>query len=74
MAAAAGWASLADPPAVRQRRPAHSRTAPVLAGLPGGRQRGGAPISFPAVEFARGLPPQVGIVVNPEGTVTVPLP
>ncbi|MFD8997504.1 enhanced serine sensitivity protein SseB [Streptomyces abikoensis] len=28
----------------------------------------------PAVEFARGLPPQVGIVVNPEGTVTVPLP
>ncbi|MEV5509482.1 enhanced serine sensitivity protein SseB [Streptomyces orinoci] len=28
----------------------------------------------PAVEFARGLPPQVGIVVNHEGTVTVPLP
>lgn len=28
----------------------------------------------PAVEFARGLPPQVGIVVNPEGTVAVPLP
>lgn len=28
----------------------------------------------PAVEFARGLPPQVGIAVNPEGTVTVPLP
>ncbi|GAA0473241.1 enhanced serine sensitivity protein SseB [Streptomyces sp. NPDC046215] len=28
----------------------------------------------PAVEFARGLPPQVGIVVNPEGTVGVPLP
>ncbi|MEU7165087.1 enhanced serine sensitivity protein SseB [Streptomyces morookaense] len=28
----------------------------------------------PAVEFARGLPPRVGIVVNPEGTVTVPLP
>ncbi|MEH6377120.1 SseB family protein, partial [Streptomyces sp. KLMMK] len=23
----------------------------------------------PAVEFARGLPPQVGIVVNPEGSV-----
>lgn len=28
----------------------------------------------PAVEFARGLPPQVGIVVNPEGAVGVPLP
>ncbi|WP_268255933.1 enhanced serine sensitivity protein SseB [Streptomyces mashuensis] len=28
----------------------------------------------PAVQFARGLPPQVGIAVNPEGTVTVPLP
>ncbi|WP_328768493.1 enhanced serine sensitivity protein SseB [Streptomyces sp. NBC_00286] len=28
----------------------------------------------PAVEFARGLPPQVGIAVNPEGTVGVPLP
>ncbi|MEV4439099.1 SseB family protein, partial [Streptomyces sp. NPDC049577] len=28
----------------------------------------------PAVEFARGLPPQAGIVVNPEGAVTVPLP
>ncbi|MCX4905239.1 enhanced serine sensitivity protein SseB [Streptomyces sp. NBC_00878] len=28
----------------------------------------------PAVEFARGLPPQVGIVVNPDGTVGVPLP
>lgn len=28
----------------------------------------------PAREFARGLPPQVGIVVNPEGTVGAPLP
>ncbi|RII15651.1 hypothetical protein DSC45_17620 [Streptomyces sp. YIM 130001] len=28
----------------------------------------------PAVEFARGLPPQLGIVVNPDGTVGVPLP
>ena len=28
----------------------------------------------PAREFARGLPPQVGIVVNPEGTVALPLP
>nr|WP_311765423.1 enhanced serine sensitivity protein SseB [Streptomyces zingiberis] len=28
----------------------------------------------PAREFARGLPPQLGIAVNPEGTVGVPLP
>ncbi|AWK10874.1 enhanced serine sensitivity protein SseB [Streptomyces spongiicola] len=28
----------------------------------------------PAVEFARGLPPQLGIAVNPGGTVGVPLP
>ncbi|MFG2680209.1 enhanced serine sensitivity protein SseB [Streptomyces sp. NPDC048392] len=28
----------------------------------------------PAAEFARGLPPQVGIAVNPEGVVGVPLP
>ncbi|MGX2994382.1 enhanced serine sensitivity protein SseB [Streptomyces sp. JNUCC 64] len=28
----------------------------------------------PAVEFARGLPPQLGIVLNPDGTVGVPLP
>lgn len=28
----------------------------------------------PAVEFARGLPPQVGIAVNPGGLVGVPLP
>ncbi|ARX86602.1 MULTISPECIES: enhanced serine sensitivity protein SseB [Streptomyces] len=28
----------------------------------------------PAVEFARGLQPQLGIVLNPEGTVAVPLP
>lgn len=28
----------------------------------------------PAVEFARGLPPQVGVAVNPDGVVGVPLP
>ncbi|MGK5641502.1 enhanced serine sensitivity protein SseB [Streptomyces sp. URMC 126] len=28
----------------------------------------------PAVDFARGLPPQVGLVVNFEGTVAAPLP
>ncbi|MFD5077243.1 enhanced serine sensitivity protein SseB [Streptomyces sp. NPDC058371] len=28
----------------------------------------------PAVEFARGLPPQVGLAVNPDGLVGVPLP
>ncbi|MFG2711880.1 enhanced serine sensitivity protein SseB [Streptomyces goshikiensis] len=28
----------------------------------------------PSVEFARGLPPQLGIAVNPEGAVGVPLP
>ncbi|MGV9965781.1 enhanced serine sensitivity protein SseB [Streptomyces olivaceus] len=28
----------------------------------------------PAVEFARGLPPQVGIAVNPDGVVGAPLP
>lgn len=28
----------------------------------------------PAVEFARGLPPQLGIAINPEGAVGVPLP
>jgi hypothetical protein len=28
----------------------------------------------PAVEFARGLPPQVGIAVNPDGVIGVPLP
>ncbi|MFD7918739.1 enhanced serine sensitivity protein SseB [Streptomyces sp. NPDC059740] len=28
----------------------------------------------PAVEFARGLPPLIGIAVNPDGTVGVPLP
>ncbi|MGW1891014.1 enhanced serine sensitivity protein SseB [Streptomyces sp. NPDC002004] len=28
----------------------------------------------PAVEFARGLPPQLGIAVNPDGIVGVPLP
>jgi hypothetical protein len=37
----------------------------------------GSHMSFtvaPVTEFARGLPPQVGIAVNPEGTVGVPLP
>ena len=37
----------------------------------------GAHMSFtvaPAREFARGLPPQVGIAVNPDGAVGVPLP
>lgn len=37
----------------------------------------GSHLSFtiaPAVEFARGLPPQVGIAVNPDGMVGVPLP
>jgi hypothetical protein len=28
----------------------------------------------PAVEFARGLPPELGIAVNPDGVVGVPLP
>ncbi|MEU6757328.1 enhanced serine sensitivity protein SseB [Streptomyces sp. NPDC046685] len=28
----------------------------------------------PAVDFARGLPPQLGIALNPEGAVGVPLP
>jgi hypothetical protein len=28
----------------------------------------------PAVEFARGLPPQVGMAVNPDGVVGLPLP
>ncbi|MFD7440493.1 enhanced serine sensitivity protein SseB [Streptomyces sp. NPDC059909] len=28
----------------------------------------------PAIEFARGLPPQLGIAVNPGGTIGVPLP
>ncbi|NLU67040.1 enhanced serine sensitivity protein SseB [Streptomyces sp. HNM0574] len=37
----------------------------------------GSHMSFtvaPAREFARGLPPGVGVVVNPEGTVGMPLP
>ncbi|MFJ9373613.1 enhanced serine sensitivity protein SseB [Streptomyces sp. NPDC101455] len=41
------------------------------------RQVVGSHLSFtiaPAVEFARGLPPQVGIAVNPGGMVGVPLP
>ncbi|WAZ24239.1 enhanced serine sensitivity protein SseB [Streptomyces cinnabarinus] len=41
------------------------------------RQVAGAHMSYtiaPAVEFARGLPPQVGIMVNPDGVVGIPLP
>ncbi|GHH26470.1 enhanced serine sensitivity protein SseB [Streptomyces rubradiris] len=41
------------------------------------RQVAGSHMSYtiaPAVEFARGLPPQVGIAVNPEGVVGIPLP
>ncbi|PWI15424.1 enhanced serine sensitivity protein SseB [Streptomyces sp. Act143] len=41
------------------------------------RQVAGAHMAYtiaPAVEFARGLPPQVGIAVNPDGVVGVPLP
>ncbi|MEU9289291.1 enhanced serine sensitivity protein SseB [Streptomyces sp. NPDC048275] len=41
------------------------------------RQVVGSHLSFtiaPAVEFARGLPPQVGIAINPGGVVGIPLP
>jgi len=41
------------------------------------RQVAGAHMAYtiaPAAEFARGLPPQVGIAVNPEGVVGIPLP
>ncbi|MFI5568114.1 enhanced serine sensitivity protein SseB [Streptomyces sp. NPDC051740] len=41
------------------------------------RQVVGAHMSYtvaPAVEFARGLPPQAGIAVNPGGVVGIPLP
>ncbi|MER6537674.1 enhanced serine sensitivity protein SseB [Streptomyces sp900105755] len=41
------------------------------------RQVAGSHLSYtiaPAVEFARGLPPQVGIAVNPGGVVGLPLP
>ncbi|MCX4852721.1 enhanced serine sensitivity protein SseB [Streptomyces canus] len=41
------------------------------------RQVAGAHMPYtnsPAVEFARGLPPQVGIAVNPDGVVGVPPP
>jgi len=41
------------------------------------RQVTGGHMSYtiaPAVELARGLPPQVGIAVNPDGVVGVPLP
>jgi hypothetical protein len=41
------------------------------------RQVAGTHMAFtvaPAVEFARGLPPQVGLVVNPDGLLGIPLP
>jgi len=41
------------------------------------RQVVGSHMSYtiaPAVEFARGLPPQVGLAINPDGVVGVPLP
>ncbi|WP_030188359.1 enhanced serine sensitivity protein SseB [Streptomyces violaceorubidus] len=41
------------------------------------RQVAGAHMAYtiaPAAEFARGLPPQIGIAVNPEGVVGIPLP
>ena len=41
------------------------------------RQIVGSHMSYtiaPAVEFARGLPPQVGLAVNPDGVVGIPLP
>ncbi|WP_434596893.1 enhanced serine sensitivity protein SseB [Streptomyces sp. A5-4] len=41
------------------------------------RQSAGPHMAFtvaPAREFARGLPPQLGIVVNPDGAVGMPLP
>ncbi|MGC2998563.1 enhanced serine sensitivity protein SseB [Streptomyces sp. G35A] len=41
------------------------------------RQVVGSHVSYtiaPAVEFARGLPPQAGIAVNPGGVVGIPLP
>ncbi|WP_223776895.1 enhanced serine sensitivity protein SseB [Streptomyces sp. 135] len=41
--------------------------------LGGAADRMGCTVA-PAVEFARGLPPQLGIVLNPDGTVGVPLP
>ncbi|MEW2402258.1 enhanced serine sensitivity protein SseB [Streptomyces sp. NPDC046862] len=41
------------------------------------RQVVGSHMSYtiaPAVEFARGLPPHIGIAVNPDGVIGVPLP
>ncbi|MER6735398.1 enhanced serine sensitivity protein SseB [Streptomyces puniciscabiei] len=41
------------------------------------RQAAGSHMGYtiaPAVEFARGLPPQVGIAVNPDALVGIPLP
>ncbi|RSS84214.1 enhanced serine sensitivity protein SseB [Streptomyces sp. WAC06614] len=50
--------------------PVYSSEAQFLACVGPGMDRTVAP----AVEFARGLPPQLGIAVNPEGAVGVPLP
>ncbi|MEU3861441.1 enhanced serine sensitivity protein SseB [Streptomyces sp. NPDC028722] len=41
------------------------------------RQAAGSHMSYavaPAVEFARGLPPQAGLAVNPGGVIGIPLP
>ncbi|MET7480928.1 enhanced serine sensitivity protein SseB [Streptomyces sp. NPDC005648] len=41
------------------------------------RQVVGSHMSYtiaPAVEFARGLPPQVGLAINPDGVIGVPVP
>ncbi|MFE5399076.1 enhanced serine sensitivity protein SseB [Streptomyces sp. NPDC056568] len=41
------------------------------------RHAAGAQMAYtvaPAAEFARGLPPQIGIAVNPDGVVGIPLP
>ncbi|MBY8869379.1 MULTISPECIES: enhanced serine sensitivity protein SseB [Streptomyces] len=41
------------------------------------RQAAGAHMAYtiaPAVEFARGLPPQIGLALNPDGVVGIPLP
>jgi hypothetical protein len=41
------------------------------------RQAAGSHMAYtiaPAVEFARGLPPQIGIAVNPDALVGIPLP
>ena len=59
------WRSTA-PPTSRSTAPSSSSSS---ASAPTCRSRW-----RPAVEFARGLPPQLGIAVNPEGAVGMPLP